>query len=410
MKGGAGSIPGHPLSAGILALLSAWVLVGLAGVWLAWSASGQLFPDPPLRVAGGDLRAQQLTAARSGDAVEVEGLEPNPGRQDYLGERGFGLLILGPTQLDVSGYSYVRCVCSISAADVDIRLFWQRAGTDEPAGRKSLPFGPGGSFARLGNEADWAGTVFELGLMIQGPLDAGVSVEALEFYGDSAWSRLRWHWADWLSLDPWSLKSINSHSLDSHYGGIPLAVVVLAANLLAVVIFMLLARGAGGRSRLFGVVAISALSWLFLDARWMLDQASQAHLTWGDYAGKSASERVLGEQYGPVYELARSIRETNGPDRRAVFLISDNPGSRFLIERLTFHLFPENPLNLGARFWLLRRHASPGDLVVVLENPADVSHDRDRGVLQWTQRGRICARQLMDEGFAQVYRVCSPHP
>lgn len=399
-----------PVIAAFSALVAGCVLVGLAIVGLAWSDSGQLFSEPPLRIEGAELRAQQVRASGNGDSLVISGLDPNPARQQYLGQGGFGFLVLGPTHLDVSEYAFVRCACTRQGIDTSLRLFWQQAGTDEPARPKPIPFGPGGSVARLGDHAGWGGTVFELGLLIEGPLDSNLTVDALEFHGDSAWSRLRWYWSDWWSIEPWSLKSINSHSLDSHHGSVPLAAVVLAAALVAVVIFLLLARRAPGRSRLSGVVAILAVSWLFLDARWMLDQAAQSRLTLETHAGKDVTERVLGERYGPIYQLARRIRETDGADGRAVFLISDRPDSRFLIERLTFHLFPENPFNLAARFWLLRRHAAPGDIVVVLENPADVSHDRENSVLRWANRGRICATRLMDEGFAQVYRVCGPHP
>jgi hypothetical protein len=396
--------------AGISALLAGYVLAALAITGMAWFASGQLFPEEPLRIAGADLRAQQVRATRDGDSLTITGLEPNPGRQEYLGESGFGFLVLGPTQVDVSGYGFVRCDCIRQGTDTSLRFFWQQAGTDEPARPTSIPFGPGGAFARLGDRPGWGGTVFELGVLIEGPLDSAMTVEALELHGDSAWSRLRWHWSDWWSIEPWSLRSINSHSLDSHNGSLPLAVVVFIATLLAVGIFLLISRRAPGRSRLSGLVAMVALSWLLLDARWMLDQAAQSRLTWETHAGKIAAERLLDARYGPIYQLARRIREADGADGRAVFLISDRPDSRFLIERLTFHLFPENPFNLAARFWLLRRHASPGDLVVVLENPAAVSHDRENSVLSWANRGRICATRLMDEGFAQVYRVCSPHP
>lgn len=400
---------GFPLKALLIALPAGFLLAALGLVGLAWVASGQLMPGQPLRIAATEMQALQLEGVREGKAIAVRGLDPNPGRQAYLAERGLGFLSLGPTQLDVSGYAFVHCDCSRRSEEISVRFLWQQAGTADSEGLRAMPFGPAGSYARLDGDPNWGGTLFELGVVLEGPLDSQAMIEAIELYVDSAWIRVRWHLSSWLSPEPWSLRSINSLALDPE-AGIPLSLAVLAGALVAAILFLLLTRGAGRRSRLCGLAAILALSWLVLDLRWTIDQAAQARLTWQGFAGKDVEERVLSEPYGPIVDLARSIREAGGNERNTVFLISDNPDSRFLIERLTFHLLPDNPFNLGARFWLLRRHAAPGDFVVVLENPAGVSHDRARGILEWAGRGRICARRVLDEGFAQVYRSCSPHP
>lgn len=389
--------------AGIVVALSLFLLI-------AWSNSGRLFPGEALRIEGADLIPVGATARPADGSLQISSIVVNSNRPVYLREEGSAFLRSGPLYLEVAPYRFVHCDCERRSPMTRMSLVWQQAGTGEPSGLIEMPFVPGGAFVDPAGEATWAEAVFEIGLLVEGPTDEPVTVHAIELYPDSAWSRLRWQGSQWLSFRPWSHTSINSVDMGAGERGMPLAVFAVTSCLLAIAVFLLLSVNGSRRNRVAGPVVIVLLFWLVLDLRWTGVQLIQARVTTERHASLDVAGRVDLQDYAPIVRFADQVKAAMEDERSVLFIVTGNPGNRFLMERLAFELLPANPFNLKNRFWLLRRHSGDGNYVVLLEPPDHLAFDADRSMLQWPGRGRVCAQLVLEVEFAQLYRICSPQP
>lgn len=393
-------------AAWLLALGLGWCVTILAVIAFWWWDAGRLGPGEPLRLSANSLLVEGAKARREGGTLVVEQLERDRAYPEYLSPVHAGIVWTGRSYREVYPFRYAVCDCTRSTSRASFRFMWQ-PGPYSQSHSVDFATGPGGVVAVPANASDWMGTVFAFGILLRGDEASQFKIKALELHPDSAWMRARSAWAHWLAFHAWDMKSINTLGKDNE--SVPsLVAISVGAGGLSIALFLLIRTFRGLPGSAAGVVLLAALSWLLLDVRWFVHLSQQAALTVERFAGLTPDERAAGEQYGPILEFAEAVREAVPSDRTTLFMVTDVPEARFLQERLAFHLYPLNVFNFKRRFWQFTQNVRPGEYLLVLESPEEVSFSEEDSELLWKGKGRVCAEPVISHPVGDLYRICTP--
>jgi hypothetical protein len=343
------------------AILIAWLLVLGAAAGIPWSAP--LSPRQVITLKGSDFRPVIGAAIEDGTALGVGGTA-----RDGNALQSVTLESVHAADFPILGYGFEDFPRTL-----ELSLVFRRADAPGDVQAVLLPWpGDGVRSVDLSSFPAWHGDIIELGFAEYATAQLVPPSIAFKPFrltrarlASPAWSAmpalLR---TAWFGYQPWNLMSISAlgpslNALNMPSMLWPIVVGVLLT--LAVVAWLrrwpraLLVRAA---------VALIALAWVVIDARWLDDLWAKHRLTESIYAGKSWQERARLQPDEDVAGFAQLTRQhLAGIPTRRVLVGSD---STYMLLRLLYLLLPLDAAPLEPALAAMPASDWPKDAVVVL--------------------------------------------
>ena len=381
---------------GVLLAASGGILLTALVLVVFYRAGGLPSVAPPIILKGADL---QLASGQG--ALTEAGLQINqPGPHGVISVQGSARLVRAAL--------YRRLFWRVDGLRPgrELKFIWTTLAEPRTVREKVLPpAGPEFGTLDLSAEPHWRGRIGMVGLVSEGPLDRPLVIRRLRVQppplGVAELARLALD--EWTTFEDWNQRSINYTAgapLDALFP--PVLLVALWVGFSAGLYALLVPpRRGGGAWRPY--LALLAVGWLVLDARWQWELSRRLAATEARYAGKQGDERLLAGLDGELYRFLLDVRRQL-PERPAnkLFIISAEPGD-FWSGRARYHLLPHNgymkfsqPPGVGV--------AHQGDFVLILAPLPGVRYDRKRQILEWTG-GELPVDLLHSATSGALFRV-----
>lgn len=286
-------------------------------------------------------------------------------------------------------------------------LFIQQSPPIGPLKQASLPiYGWSGIWLDLSSLPEWSGDLARVGIALQGPPGAEVSIRQVRLAPDTMANRLAWFFAGWARYDPlahWSINVFKGNGIDPPIKfRMPFVVTFLAVGLF---LYGLLLASRRFRSAFDWRVAggLLLIAWFAMDAPWQWQLWRQAMDAEKAFGGKSQDDKALSGPDASIYQLTRGIDPLLGPPSARVFIATSQ---EYLGLRAAYRLYPHNPYWARGRVNELpsASQLKPGDFVLTLRSTV-VKYEPESGELQWPDDQRISAERLYADPTGQLYRV-----
>lgn len=275
-----------------------------------------------------DFPADKLTVA-VGEGQRDAGLLTVTGFSD-----GIAVLSTGQLTANTEDYSLLR-LATRGDSTRQITVFWRSA--DNPAEIRSINVDDRGvRWVDLTEVPEWEGEIMELGLVAYEDGPRSVSIAGFEIMPATAgarWSKLL---ADWTGTTVWTQRSVNAISVKP--AASVLSLPALAACWLLVALLMV-AVFRFRPSAWAGVAACALLAWLALDARWLLNRATQAQQTTQSYPVAAATYIDYGDDK-TTREVVNAARPFIEPSGKTTIIVSESPDMRFALLRAKYLALP----------------------------------------------------------------------
>lgn len=319
---------------------------------------------------------------------------------------GLAIITLELPALRASDYRRVRWTLTGREPDAELALLWRTDYVAQRINSAPLAASPeGAQVVMTPGERNWIGRIGGIALTIRGKLAEplvieNVSVDAMGA-AEVVVDRLR----DWFGHRPW-----NGLSINSALGGpqeqpvwFPLAIAIIALSAIALWMGWRRWRGSGSnQSPALTVIAIVAVAWIALDARWLWTRLQRAQATAASFSGKSPEGKHLADLDGNVYLFAEKLR-AKIPDRPARIYVSAD--DHYFRARLAYHLYPHN---------IYIDHASatlpaiplfkPGEYIAVFRRRG-VVYDPVAQTVRWDDQPPVRAELLIAEDGNAAFKV-----
>jgi hypothetical protein len=375
--------------------LGAILVAGLAAclvVYLAFAVPGRWFTDAQSRAWGPkDLLIAKGQARIVGDEVAVAPADAS------------GLVVVSlKTSLESSDYVAIEWVAIDVPDHLDVSLLWRSNTKPEQLYSAPLTVVSGRLLPAVTKDREgWLGTIEGLALAMKGPLSEPVRIRGVVAKASSAPEVLRERVREWFAFESWTGTSINTVTGGADLQDLPLPLLLACAVVVAALVVVALRRFRPSllpASAFASIVALALVAWLVLDLRWTANLVRQVDATAERFAGKSALDKRLAVEDGPLFAFVQKAKEAMPDTPARVFVAAD---SDYFRGRAAYHLYPHNV------FFLARGNALPpreslraGDWLLVF-NRRGVQFDAAHGRLRWDNQEPLVAElKLTGRGAA----------
>lgn len=322
--------PRPRLSAGWGLLFFAVALAAVA-VAIAFhrAGSGATRNAPTLVVPGSAFNVVRGTGHREGDVFVVE-----PSTEK--------LVTAAANVPPFSAVSYPRVQWNLRSplAPTQLAFIWRTH--ENPSRTYSVPLqwlGDNVAPLHMAGVEGWHGTVTGVALVARNGLRVPLQIVAIGFPAASTPATLRTMLAQWGRFYP--LRGFSSaYPFDvERADDLPLAMAVAAALALALGLAFVIARRSGRRVdlRFIGIVFVGG--WLLLDLRWTTNLWQEVRITAHRYGGKTAEQKALAQDDGPLYAVARQVARLLPRTPTRIAVLCDNG---LIALRIAHYLYPHS--------------------------------------------------------------------
>jgi hypothetical protein len=375
-----------------LAAILIAALIACLVVYLAFAVPGRWFTDAQSRAWGPqDLLIAKGQARIVGDEVAVAPADAS------------GLVVVSlKSSLKSSDYVAIEWIAIDVPDHMDVSLLW-RSDT-KPAQLYSAPLTvvSGRLLPTVTKDREgWLGTIEGLALAMKGPLSEPVRIRGVVAKASSAPEVLRERAREWFAFEAWTGTSINTVTGGADLQDLPLPLLLAFAVVVAALVVVALRRFRPSllpASAFASIVALAVLAWLLLDLRWTANLVRQVDATAERYAGKSAVDKRLAVEDGPLFAFVQKAKEAMPDAPARVFVAAD---SDYFRGRAAYHLYPHNAFFLARGNAMPPRESlRPGDWMLVF-NRRGVQFDAAQGRLRWDNQEPVAAElKLTGRGAA----------
>ncbi|MEE4203138.1 MAG: hypothetical protein V2I45_05865, partial [Halieaceae bacterium] len=240
-------------------------------------------------------------------------------------------------------------------------FFWRLASNPEDL--QSVQYeGRGRSYLRLRDNADWQGTITEIGLVFYD--DGGsLSIGEMALMPDSLPSRLRQAFTEWGQMMPWRQKSSNWLPAGAHNALLPLPLFVSGWLIIALLLLKISRRKLAAGHSHATVVALCLLAWLVLDSRWLLNRSLNTNTTLAAYSLGSSDVLHYSGDKAVKQTAERAVGE--GESAAPLLITADEDRLSFQMLRAKYHALPMPAYVHEGKRRALPRIISSMDLLVL---------------------------------------------
>jgi uncharacterized membrane protein YiaA len=258
----------------------------------------------------------------------------------------------GPVSIDARAATLVT-VASAGGNREAFNFFWRN--DQAPGDLHSVFIDTRGDFTvDLGDDADWKGTILEIGLTA---FDDGesLSLQGITLRPNNAAAQRRKAVADWMTPNSWSQRSVNW--IDAGAAATQVALpTLLAIGAGVAALLILLLQGEHSPRALTTGLSIVLLAWLVLDTRWLASRLHMSFVTVAAYPVVTAKALDFGGDERVYTSVERGCEVVNESQavggvtgRPSLVLVgSENPADLFQRLRARYHLLPLAGLDLAA--------------------------------------------------------------
>lgn len=372
-----------------------WSVAAIVAIAFALALAGAVALNAGARLHGSPrtvvVPASQMTIARgqgraAGSALALEATDAN----------GIGLIAAPGTSVDADAYSRITWTFAVEPPGrIGLAMTWGRRDRPGTVYTEAIDWTKGHASIDLTRHPDWGGTVQGIGLAVRGSLGAPLVVAEASLRSN-AWDATFFDIVSaWWGGGPGGATTSLRHE---RVQVAPLLPVVAAAVVLAVAFVVWRSRRRGDAPDLGVIIAIVLAGWLALDLRWQLVLWQQHAAAWNDFAGRTLDEKHAADRDGPIFAVARRIRDADRSRGGRVLVLSD---SGALAARVGWFLYPDN-VWVDTRTLLRGTPPSPdalrrGDQVVLLL-ARGLAFDATNGRLVWPDGRTREARAILVDG------------
>jgi hypothetical protein len=379
-----------------VALLFVAALAACLLAFLATAVPGSWFPGAAPKAWGaGNLALARGVGAVVGDELVVHAPDPS------------GMILVSVTgKFRSSDYPAVAWAAIGVPDTAVVRLLWFSDYTPQTISSAPIRVEAGRPLpARVSGERGWVGNISGLALAIQGPLTQPVRIRGVVAKPMGAGEILGDRVREWLAFEGWTGASINTVVGGADIQGLSLPALLAAVVALALAVACLLRRFAQRWMPLPVATVLAALfiaASLLLDARWTWNLVRQVQATAAQYAGKSAPERQLAGDDGPLYEFVEKARGVLPATPARVFVVAD---AAYFRDRAAYHLYPHNVFfdpraNVVPPASALR----PGDWLVVYQRRG-VQYSPAERRLRWDDGQSVAAELKLVDSLGALFLI-----
>lgn len=320
-----------------------------------------------------------------------------------IGAGGSFIASMPAVQVDAANYDAIEIRVRGISPDQKLAVFWRnrfdpkRTFTVQATALNDIVFR-----ASVGKDANWAGPITGLGVVIVGTLHRPLIIESVRAASTSAVSTVRETLASWAGFERWNGQSINVVLLGADSQALALPFFVATSALVAIGLWLAFTRRQSRRAQLMGAIAIMALGWLLLDVRWLVNLSQQVQETAEVFSGKSWRDKRLAADDKQLFEFIERARNAVDARPGRVFFTSD---FAYFRARGGYHLLPlRSVANVYHRELYDPTVYRSGDYICFFAR-SGVSFDAQQGLLSWDGKPPIHAELVTAQGFGALYRV-----
>lgn len=272
-------------------------------------------------------------------------------------------------------YSRVSWDIANNQPGLNMAFLWRTA--EHPArffSRPLLPTKTGLAPLDMTGDENWRGQVIGLALLVKGELNGPITVNGVSIQPVSAWQELEKIVRQWFAATALDASSINFVDAAAFQQDLPLLFAIAAVVLLALCLYLILAKFTKLRVHAAILWCIVFAGWFALDARWQWTLFQQLVSTSQRYAGKSWDRKHLEAEDGVLFDFMRQV-SAKLPAHGRVLYFSDDAYSR---GKGAYYLYPRNVMASGD--FSLTGKLKPGEHVVVFAKEG-ARYDLSRQVL-----------------------------
>lgn len=257
----------------------------------------------------------------------------------------------------------------------------------------------------LGAVQGWRGKATQLGIGIQLQPSGQTSLQQLSLDSPTILTGIANGWRNWTSFRPWKPVDVNIHTGTRSLGEGPHPMPWFAALALLLLCAYGLWHYLKHRSlqlnwRVAGALVL--ITWMLSDVFWQLRLWRQVPLTYQQFSGKTAAEKLLASSDADMVRFTTAAKEKIPEKNARVFIasISDSAGMR--------SAYYMSPLNT---YWhrkgpeLPSREQLHGDDYILLVSPTSVAYDAGRGKVHFRDGSTLSAEQLLASPQGALLRV-----
>ena len=310
------------------------------------------------------------------------------------------------TDLKASDYAAVQWIATDVPEGAVVRLLWRTDLAPTKLNTMDIPVQSRSTLPTIvADDPAWTGRVTGLALAIQGPFPQPVRIRGVVAKPMGAAEVLGDRVDEWLALEEWSGRSINTVNGGAYVQDFPLPLLMTMTVVLASAIAMFAAWRRPSAINVAvptALVAIFLIAWFILDARWTVNLARQAWHTAQQYAGKSARDKYLASDDALLFAFIDRARPLLPSEPVRIFVAADESYFR---GRAAYHLYPHNvffdPLSNEIQWSGTLRQ---GDWIVVFQQRG-IQYDAARQMLRWKSGQTTPAELKLLESGGALFRV-----
>lgn len=375
------------LAAGFLLCLFLYLVVAVPSQW---------FPGVSARAWGvADLALARGSGTVSGDELVVTAVDPS------------GIAIVSvSSNLRAADFPAISWIATDIAEDAEVRLVWRTNVHPQRLNSAAITVTAGQPMpSMLAADKAWIGQVTGLALTIRTSLDKPIRIRGVVARPMGAMEILRDRAREWLAFEEWTGSSINTVVGGVDVQDLPLPPLAAAACAAASALLLALRRW---RPRPVPeitaglVLALFAMAWLVLDARWTWNLIRQEQVTVRAYGGLTATEKHLAAEDGALFAFVERARRVMPETPARVFVVA---GAAYFRGRAAYHLYPHRVYTDRINGTMPPASAlRPGDWLVDFESRA-IAYDAVSGRLRWSGDQTIAAEPRLVLPGAALFLV-----
>jgi hypothetical protein len=375
------------LGTGFLLCLLGYLALAVPSNWFP-AASAKAWGAPEMKLARG-------SGGIVGDEMLVSAVDPS------------GMAVVSVNaDLRATDFSAIAWIAADLPEDADVRLIWRTDVQPQKMSSARVTVTAGQPMpVILVKDGAWIGRVSGIALVIRAKLAKPIRIRGVVAKPMGAMEILRDRSREWLAFEGWTGASINTVVGGADVQDLPLPPLMAAACAIAGALLLALGRWRPGlTSGTTGglLLALFAVAWLVLDARWTWDLVRQERITLRDYGGRSSVEKHLAAEDAALFAVVEKARHVMPETPVRVFVVAD---ARYFRERAAYHLYPHNVFTDRVNGTMPPARAlRPGDWLFDYEGRG-ILYDTASGNLRWDGNQAIAAEPKLIVPGAALFLI-----